>query len=128
MILARVSGHATSTVKHPSMQGCTLLLCEGLRADGSGDGAFFLAADYFGAGHGSTVMVTTDGSSAELHHGDPTSPIRNAVMGLVDEVQTDDAEETFKSSTVASKTASARPTTAVGKVKPAASRKPGGAA
>lgn len=86
MLYARVIGHATSTVKHPSMKGATLLLCEDVDAQGAGLGSCFIAADWTGAGAGSMVLVTTDGEAAERHHGEPKSPLRNLVIAIVDGV------------------------------------------
>lgn len=87
MLLARVTGHATSTIKHASMKGCRLLLCEAIDASGKGLAQYFIAADYLGAGHGQQVFVTTDGEAAELHHGDAHSPIRNCILGLADHLE-----------------------------------------
>ncbi len=89
MILAKVVGHATSTVKHPSLKGCRLLLCETMDADGAGSGAFLMAADYLGASLDSEVMIVGDGDAAVAHHGDKSSPLRNMVAGLVDSREDD---------------------------------------
>ena len=46
MLLGRVIGNTTSTVKHPSMQGWKLLVVQPLEADGHGcDGDPVLAVD-----------------------------------------------------------------------------------
>ncbi|MDP0499507.1 MAG: EutN/CcmL family microcompartment protein [Verrucomicrobiota bacterium JB022] len=84
MLLARVVGHATSTIKHPTMQGVRLLLCETISETGEAQGGFFLAADWIGAGHGACVYVSTDGSAAEAYHHKPDSPIRNTIMGIAE--------------------------------------------
>lgn len=86
MLYARVIGHATSTIKHTSMVGAILLLCEDVDAQGKGLDSCFLAADWTGASVGSLVLVTTDGEGAERHHGDPRSPLRNMVVAIVDTV------------------------------------------
>ncbi|MFP4281576.1 MAG: EutN/CcmL family microcompartment protein [Opitutales bacterium] len=85
MLHARVVGHAHSTVHHPSLRGVRLLLCEGLEADASGNGKFFLAADWQGAGIGSRVMVTTDGGAASREVHDDSTPLRNVILGIIDE-------------------------------------------
>ncbi|KAF0096052.1 MAG: ethanolamine utilization protein EutN [Puniceicoccaceae bacterium 5H] len=84
MLLAQVVGHATSTIKHPSMEGVRLLLCENLDDQGAGAGTFFLAADWIGAGHGARVFVSTDGSAAQQYHHDRHSPLRNTVVGIIE--------------------------------------------
>lgn len=86
MLYARVIGHATSTIKHESMVGATLLLCEDVDATGKGTGSCFVAGDWLGANVGSLVLVTTDGEAAERHHKDPRSPLRNLVIAIVDQV------------------------------------------
>lgn len=89
MLDARVIGFGHSTVKHPSMKGVRLALCEGLTAAGDGDGKVFLAADWQGAGVGQRVFVTTDGEAATRALGDhPLSdktPLRNVILGICDE-------------------------------------------
>ena len=85
MYYARIVGHATATVKHPSMEGSRLLLVMALQADGSTpEGDPILAVDRLGAGHNETVMVTSDGiGTRELLHS-KTSPVRWSVMGIPD--------------------------------------------
>jgi ethanolamine utilization protein EutN len=85
MFLGRVVGTATSTVKHPSMEGCKLLLVMALEADGRGiEGDPILVIDTLGAGHGETVMITSDGIGArEMVHCD-TSPVRWSVLAIPD--------------------------------------------
>lgn len=84
MNLGRVIGQATSTVKHPSMQGCRLLIVQMLTANGGADGDPVLAIDTLGAGRGNTVMMTSDGGSVREMLGSNNSPVRWAVIGLQD--------------------------------------------
>ncbi len=84
MNLGRVIGQATSTVKHPSMQGCRLLIVQMLTANGGADGDPVLAIDTLGAGRGNTVMLTSDGGSVREMLGSNNSPVRWAVIGLQD--------------------------------------------
>lgn len=86
MYLGRVVGNATSTVKHPSMEGCKLLLVMALQADGSTpEGDPILAVDSLGAGKGEIVMITSDGIAARKMVGSETSPVRWSVIGIRDE-------------------------------------------
>ena len=48
MQLARIVGHATATVKHPTLVGWKLLVVELLTADGKSDGEPQLAIDTLG--------------------------------------------------------------------------------
>lgn len=84
MQLAKVIGRATSTVKHPTMQGWRLLLTQPLGALGQPDGAPQLVIDHLGAGRGDTVIISSDGKSArELVKTDITC-VRWTIMGIVD--------------------------------------------
>ncbi len=85
MIHARVIGNAHSTVQHRSLRGVRLLLCEAIDEAKAGTGKFFLAADWLGAGVGSLVFVTTDGEAASRRIGDRNTPLRNVILGLIDE-------------------------------------------
>lgn len=84
MVVSRVIGHATSTVRHPSLRGVRLLLCEALDAAGKGTGAVTVAGDWLGAGKGDTVLVTSDGDAANVHTGDPKTPLRSVVIEIID--------------------------------------------
>ena len=85
MYYGRVVGSATATLKHPSMEGCKLLLVMALTADGRGiQGDPVLVVDTLGAGRGDEVMITGDGVGACELLGDNTSPVRWTVLGIRD--------------------------------------------
>ncbi|HPZ82988.1 MAG TPA: EutN/CcmL family microcompartment protein [Thermogutta sp.] len=85
MLAGRVVGHATSTVKHPSMQGLRLLLVQPVAADGrSPDGDPILVVDHLGAGRGDLVIVTSDGKHTQTVLKDAHTPVRWSVIGIVD--------------------------------------------
>ena len=84
MILARVDGHATATIAHPSLKGQKLLLCTPVDENGEATGLPFAAVDTLGAGKHSLVYITTDGQWTQGSVHDDHSPIRNQVIGLVD--------------------------------------------
>jgi len=85
MYTGRVIGSATATVKHPSMEGCKLLLVMALQADGrSIEGDPILVVDKLGAGKGEKVMITSDGIGTRELLGDKTSPVRWSVLGIPD--------------------------------------------
>jgi len=86
MYRCRVVGHATSTVKHPSMKGCKLLLVKALQKDGrSIEGDPILAVDRLGAGRGDLVSVTSDGIFTRQLVGAANSPVRWSVIAIEDE-------------------------------------------
>ena len=83
---ARVLGNATSTAKHKTLENLKLLICQPIMADGeTPDGVPLVAVDRFGAGAGELVMLTSDGSVIREMFGVQNSPIRWAVLGLLDE-------------------------------------------
>lgn len=85
MTVCLVVGHAIATVAHPSLRGCKLALCQRLDESGKADGSTpVLAVDTLGAGLHQRVLMTTDGKAAQQMVGDPLSPIRNTIIGLVD--------------------------------------------
>jgi ethanolamine utilization protein EutN len=84
MQLATVLGHATSTVKHASLQGWRLLLVQSWTLDGKEDGEPLLAIDKLGAGLGDSVIVCNDGAEARAMVGAKNSPARWFVMGIPD--------------------------------------------
>ncbi|QDU56784.1 EutN/CcmL family microcompartment protein [Aeoliella mucimassa] len=86
MLKATVVGSATSTVKHPSLEGVRMLVVQPYAPDGtSPDGHPLLAIDTgYGAGHGDQVVITSDGRySRENLHNDNT-PVRWTVIGICD--------------------------------------------
>ena len=86
MFIGRVMGNATSTIKHPSMDGWKLLLVMALQADGRTiEGDPILVVDSLGAGKGETVMITSDGIGARQMLGSQNSPVRWSVLGIRDE-------------------------------------------
>jgi ethanolamine utilization protein EutN len=85
MQIAEVVGHATSTVKHPTLNRWRLLVVQAWTLDGKPDGEPVLAIDTFGAAVGSRVVLTTDAVQIREMVGAKNSPIRYSVMGLCDE-------------------------------------------
>ena len=85
MLLARVIGNATTTVKHSSLEGWKLLIVQALMADGKGrDGEPMLAVDQLGAGPGDRVMITSDGKSTRAMMDIDATPVRWNVIGICD--------------------------------------------
>lgn len=84
MVVARVIGNATTTVRHRSLKGVRLLLCEVIDDAGQGTGAMICAGDWIGAGKGDEVMITSDGDASQVHTKDPHGPLRSVILGIVD--------------------------------------------
>lgn len=84
MLLARVKGHVTSTVKHPSLEGEKLLVVIELDSAGHTVGDPLIVVDQFGAGAGEIVMLSSDGQAARELVGDNRTPIRWFTVGIVE--------------------------------------------
>lgn len=84
MILCRVEGSATSTVRHPSLKGWRLLICQPLDESGANSGHPILCLDALGAGMHQVVLVTSDGKSVAEKVGTPRTPARYMVQGILD--------------------------------------------
>ena len=93
MKLARVAGPVVSTIKHPTLEGQTLLLCDYVSPNGdyvspngTETGRYTIAVDTVGAGVGQLVLILDEGSSARQIIGKKDAPVRTIVAGIVDEV------------------------------------------
>ena len=84
MILGRIAGSVVSTIHHPIVNGRKLLLADRLDAKGKPTGAYVIAMDVVGAGHGEAVLIIDEGNGARQVLEDPTAPIRAVVVGIVD--------------------------------------------
>ena len=86
MLHATVIGTATTTVRHPSLAGCKLLVVQPYHGDGvTPDGDPQLAVDQIGAGLGAPVIVTSDGKYVRQLLKCEVTPVRWSIMGIVDE-------------------------------------------
>jgi len=85
MQLGKVIGHATSTIKHRSLNGWRLAVVQPLNVRREAEADPVVAVDKFGAGAGQTVILNLDGKGARELMGDEKSPVRYFVIGLVDE-------------------------------------------
>jgi ethanolamine utilization protein EutN len=84
MVLGRVIGTATSTIRHGSLKGWKLLVVQPLAADGSPDEDPVLAVDTVGAGLGADVILTSDGQGTRELLKSETTPVRWSVLGIND--------------------------------------------
>jgi len=86
MFLARISGTVVAAIKHPTLDGCRLVIAQRLEADGSAAVEPIVVLDWLGSANGSTVLVSTDGDIARVKLGN-TTPARLVVVGIVDSAQ-----------------------------------------
>ncbi len=86
MLLARVDGSATSTIKHPSATGWRLAICQPQDDQGNDVGGPLIALDDMGAALHQQVIISSDGDSLRDWVEDSHSPLRFMVTHIVDEV------------------------------------------
>jgi microcompartment protein CcmK/EutM len=84
MLHARIDGSIVASTSHPSMAGRRTVICQPLDAEGRDEGTPVLALDPFGAGLHQHVILSTDGSATRQLVGDPHTPLRNLIIGIVD--------------------------------------------
>ena len=84
MILARVEGHATSSICHPSLVGQKIVLCTPIDENDKTTGSPVAAIDPIGSGIYAKVIITTDGQFSQKHLDDNSSPVRNEIIGILD--------------------------------------------
>ena len=91
MLLARVVGTVVATRKDDRLQGRKLLVCRPVSPSGVIDGGYVVAVDTVGAGVQETVLLVS-GSSARMAGGKET-PVDSAIVGIVDEVRTENESD-----------------------------------
>jgi ethanolamine utilization protein EutN len=85
MQLATVIGHATSTIKHASLNGWRLVIVQPLNVKRKPEADPVVAVDKFNAGSGQTVIINSDGKGAREYVGEEKSPVRWFVIGIEDD-------------------------------------------
>lgn len=84
MLMCRVEGNATSTMRHSSLKGWRLLVCQPLTDANEPDGLPILSLDDLGAGLHDRVIVSSDGKSVRERLGDPRTPARYMTIAILD--------------------------------------------
>ena len=91
MKVGHVVGTVTSTINHEFFDGQRLLVCDLVDGDHR-TGDYLICTDLVDAGHGDSVLILDEGTSARQMHGIRTGPIRSVVVGIVDDVHEVTAE------------------------------------
>jgi microcompartment protein CcmK/EutM len=84
MLLARVEGNVVATRKHPSFEGWRLVICQPVNGAGAAQATPLVAIDSLGAGMRQYVIISSDGAAARQAVGDPKSPVRWMIIGILD--------------------------------------------
>ena len=85
MQLGRVIGHATSTIKHRSLNGWRLVVVQPVNVARVPEADPIVVVDRLGSAPGHLVVLNSDGKAARELIGDQHSPARWFVIGIVDE-------------------------------------------
>ena len=90
MIIAKVIGNVTSTVKDEFYNGVKVLVVQPITKAGLVKGKSFLAAETnssIGAGIGDSVLVIVEGNGARQVSENQAAPVHSVVLGIIDEVE-----------------------------------------
>jgi ethanolamine utilization protein EutN len=92
VILGRVDGTVTSTVKDGSYEGRRIMIVTPIDERGEAVGEEFLAVDHAQSGPGDRVLILTEGNGVRqvlraAGLTDPSVPILELIVGVVDEVR-----------------------------------------
>ena len=90
MITARVVGEVVATIKHGDLSAQKLLLVQPVDPAGAPRGQPMLAVDVVQAGVGDRVLVVDEGNSAAQVLRRPRGAIRTVVVGVIDDVQSEE--------------------------------------
>ena len=102
MKLARVIGHIVCTIKYPTYEGHRLMLCDLLDSSGKSTGAQEIAVDRVQSGVGDLVLVMSEGNGVRQLLGDDAGPIRDLIVGVVDQVNLEQPQLQHKTDGVSS--------------------------
>jgi microcompartment protein CcmK/EutM len=84
VIIGRVAGEITSTIRHPFYAARKLLVVDRIDDAGRPTGGYLIAVDVVGAGVGETVLVLDEGNGARQVFASTDAPVRSVVVGIVD--------------------------------------------
>ena len=84
MQLAKVIGHATSTIKHPSLEGWRMMIAHQVNVAREPEGDPLVVIDKLGCGIGQTVIIDSDGKGARELIGNDKTPARWYTVAIVD--------------------------------------------
>lgn len=96
MFVGKVIGNVWATRKHKHLRGLKLLLVKALDDCGNQTGEAILTVDSgIGAGPEDIVLVIDEGGSARKILGNPKSPVRTAVAGIIDTINLNGKEKKY---------------------------------
>ncbi len=90
MKMCKVLGTIVATVKHEAYQGHKIMVVQPIDSQKKPSGKSFVAVDSVQAGKGDTVLVLTEGNGVRQILHQKEIPIRSIIVGIIDEIQTND--------------------------------------
>lgn len=84
MQLATVIGHATATIKHPSLTGLRLVIVQPLNVNRQPEADPMVVVDKLGSNVGSNVIISSDGRDVRQLVNDEKTPLRWHTVGIED--------------------------------------------
>ena len=93
MILAKVIGTIVTTIGHTDFKNRRLLVVRPLALVGEAPDEDFVALDNSQAGIGDTVLINREGGGARMVLENPDAPIISVIVGIVDSVYVEVAED-----------------------------------
>lgn len=88
MFVGTVKGEIVSTINHAFYDGRRMLIVDKEDEHGKPSGGYIIAVAAVEAGVGDRVLILDEGTGARQVFQDPKGPVRSAVVGIVDEVDT----------------------------------------
>ena len=98
MYLCKVAGKVVCTIKLPSLGAGSLIIVEPVSRSCPEEKELMVAYDSIGCGEGDIVLVTS-GSSARNVHSAPNASVDLAVVGIVDQYEIFETNESPESKT-----------------------------
>ena len=87
MILCRVLGNVTATLKHPEYDGKRVMVVQAVNPEtGELTGNSFLSVDTVSAGPGEIVIVNKEGGSSRIAVNNENAPVHSTITAIVDNV------------------------------------------
>ena len=87
MILCKVLGNVTSTVKHPEYSGKRIMLVQPINPkSGKPEGISFLSVDTVSSGSGEIVLVNKEGGSSRIAVRNEWAPVHSTITAIVDSI------------------------------------------
>ncbi|MBP1620729.1 MAG: ccmL [Acidobacteria bacterium] len=86
MIVGRVAGEITATIRHPFYGARKLLVVDRVDANGEPTRGYVIAVDVVDAGVGETVLVLDEGNGARQVFASTDAPVRSVVVGIIDRI------------------------------------------